>query len=96
MHSATRVVVENAFGLLKSRFRRLRFFESPSIPFITNCVGVACVLHNICLLKDDEIQQINQHERNELHRSYYTPDLNPDPKLLGEENMRTKMDIPIQ
>ena len=89
LHSATRIVVENAFGLLKSRFRRLRFFESPSIPFITNCVVAACVLHNICLLKENEIEQI---ARNEIQHTHFTPDLNPE-SALEEANSNTKMDI---
>lgn len=53
MHSATRICVENAFGLLKGRFRRLNYFENLSINFIIKCVTAACVLHNICQLEKD-------------------------------------------
>ncbi|XP_066590811.1 uncharacterized protein [Prorops nasuta] len=34
-HSATRVVIENAFGLLKGRFRRLKFFENDDLKLVT-------------------------------------------------------------
>lgn len=53
IHSSTRVVVEKALGLLKLRFRRLKFFESPNLGFIANCVVAACVLHNICITAED-------------------------------------------
>ncbi|KAJ8910922.1 hypothetical protein NQ315_014256 [Exocentrus adspersus] len=50
-HSATRIVVENTFGLWKGRFRKLQKFDNYSIPFIVNCVVARCVLHNICIAK---------------------------------------------
>ena len=46
--SKTRVIIENAFGLLKGRFRHLKYIDAK----IKNCdkiVVAACVLHNICL-----------------------------------------------
>ncbi|KAJ8914145.1 hypothetical protein NQ315_016223, partial [Exocentrus adspersus] len=46
-HSLSRVAIENAFGLLKGRFRRLKHFENDDIMFITKCVTAAAVLHNI-------------------------------------------------
>ena len=46
--SKTRVVIENAFGLLKGRFRRLKYIDSnlENIPLIIQC---ACILHNFTL-----------------------------------------------
>lgn len=64
LHSATRIVVENAFGLLKGRFRRLKFFESPNLGFITNCIVAACVLHNICIAENDycDIEYLEEYD----------------------------------
>jgi len=64
-HSATRIVIENAFGLLKGRFRRLKFFENNDLTFIIKCIVAAAVLHNICLNNEDEIDINNDDENNE-------------------------------
>jgi len=53
-HSATRIVIENAFGLLKGRFRRLKFFDNNDLTFVVKCIIAAAVLHNICLDNQDE------------------------------------------
>ncbi|XP_011883584.1 PREDICTED: putative nuclease HARBI1 [Vollenhovia emeryi] len=67
IHSSTRMVVEKAFGYLKGRFRRIKFFSDyREMPFITNTVVAACILHNLCLnckdnnFNDDvEIEELN-------------------------------------
>lgn len=84
MHSATRIVVENAFGLLKSRFRILRFFESPNIKFITNCVVAACVLHNICIDGDETDNEEQQHIFTTTRVDHSTQ---------PSQGNRTKMDV---
>lgn len=50
--SQTRVCIERAFGLLKGRFRRLKFFDANVIK-IPLYVLAACVLHNICIKEGD-------------------------------------------
>ncbi|XP_058449129.1 putative nuclease HARBI1 [Malaya genurostris] len=56
-HSQTRVKIENAFGLLKQRFRqliRLDFFDTErASKFVLAC----CVLHNICIDMDDSLPE---------------------------------------
>lgn len=53
--SSTRMVIEMAFGLLKNRFRRiLHFCELSNMNLIVNLVLAACVLHNICIIRNDE------------------------------------------
>lgn len=51
--SQCRVVIENAFGLLKDRFRRLKYVETIRLDLISLLIVSACILHNICILNDD-------------------------------------------
>lgn len=46
-HSNHRIVIEHAFGLLKTIFRRLLRFDNISIDIIVECIMAACILHNI-------------------------------------------------
>ena len=55
--SGTRVIIENAFGLLKGRFRRLQFVEMNDISYVVKTVITACILHNICILNQDELDE---------------------------------------
>jgi len=58
MLSSTRIVVEKTFGLLKGRFRRIKFFtEYRHINFITDVVIAGCILHNYCINEKDIIDE---------------------------------------
>ena len=62
-HSSTRIVVENTFGLIKGRFRRLlKFTEQTDLRVVTKIIMSACIMHNICLSHDvlyDENEEIH-------------------------------------
>ena len=45
--------VERAIGMLMGRFRRLKFFDSPDLAFISKSVIAACTLHNFCIDEND-------------------------------------------
>uniref|UniRef100_A0A2S2PQ09 Putative nuclease HARBI1 n=1 Tax=Schizaphis graminum TaxID=13262 RepID=A0A2S2PQ09_SCHGA len=51
--SSTRVVIEQAFGLLLGRFRRLKSLESKSVELMSLTVTGACILHNLALKNND-------------------------------------------
>ncbi|XP_018303600.1 putative nuclease HARBI1 [Mycetomoellerius zeteki] len=52
--SATRVVVERAFGILKGRFRQLQKLPLYDTHFMTWIIIACCVLHNICINNGDD------------------------------------------
>lgn len=56
VHSSIRSKVERAFGLLKGRFTRLQNIYQRDIKTIVNTIITSCVLHNICLVNDDEFE----------------------------------------
>ncbi|CAI6356029.1 unnamed protein product [Macrosiphum euphorbiae] len=59
--SSTRVVIEQAFGLLLGRFRRLKILEAKSIELMSLTVTSACILHNLALQNNDFIEIDNYH-----------------------------------
>lgn len=58
-HSKIRVIIEQSFGLLKGRFRRLKLCKARRPDLIPLLILTACILHNICLLGDDMLNDIN-------------------------------------
>ena len=58
IHSSTRMVVENTFGLLKARFRRLlHFTEHTDLTICAQIISSCCVMHNICMMQDDGFEE---------------------------------------
>lgn len=58
-HSSTRVEIERAIGLLKGKFRKLKFVDMQIVQHIPVIMVAACVLHNFIILNrgidEDEI-----------------------------------------
>ena len=50
-----RIVVENAYGCLKARWRRLMKRNDMHVRNIPNVVAAACILHNMCEVHGDAI-----------------------------------------
>jgi len=66
-HSSTRVAIERAFDLLKTRFRSIRtVLAMDRCDLIPMFIIACCMMHNICLLRGDEIDldAINEIEAN--------------------------------
>lgn len=51
--SQTRYLIENSFGLLKGRFRRLKYVDA-DVSQISSIIIACCVLHNITLGQANE------------------------------------------
>ncbi|CAN8016844.1 unnamed protein product [Ixodes persulcatus] len=52
--SQTRVKIENAFGVMKARFRQLLLLEFWRVKKATKFMLACCVLHNLCILNGDD------------------------------------------
>lgn len=49
------MIVEHAFGLLKGRFGRInKFIEQRNLQPVKKIVLSACILHNICIINNDQ------------------------------------------
>ena len=63
-HSSTRVEVERAIGLLKGKFRRLKFLDMIQMLDIPHVIFAACVLHNFLLIQngidEEDIELIHE------------------------------------
>lgn len=56
MLCGTRVLIENSFGLLKSRFRQLLQVDIHNVNKITKLIISCCVFHNTCIDMEDYIE----------------------------------------
>ncbi|XP_066583798.1 putative nuclease HARBI1 [Prorops nasuta] len=52
--SATRMIIERTFGLLKCRWRKLKYIYMYNVDMIPLIVSACCVLHNICIDNEEE------------------------------------------
>lgn len=53
-----RVVIENTFGLLKRRWRRLDFILVRNLETMGRIIEVCCILHNFCMFHNDYLEEI--------------------------------------
>lgn len=51
----TRVIIENAFGVLKSRFLRLQCLYFMDVDKISQFIIACCVVRNLCIVQKDDI-----------------------------------------
>ncbi|XP_046571000.1 putative nuclease HARBI1 [Haliotis rubra] len=68
-HASTRVDVERAIGLLKCKFRRLKYLDMQLTEEMCNFIVAACVLHNFILMREmfhDDIIGDDDHQADEL------------------------------
>ena len=55
-HSTSRIAIERAFGLLKNKFRRLKYLDVRSLNSIPLIISATCVLHNFILINEKDLQ----------------------------------------
>ncbi|XP_048512464.1 putative nuclease HARBI1 [Athalia rosae] len=64
-HSSARVTIERCFGLLKGRMRSLlHCLPMTRVDSMAEYIVACCVVHNICILREDEIIVVTMPECN--------------------------------
>ncbi|KAI4468067.1 hypothetical protein MML48_2g00013125 [Holotrichia oblita] len=53
----TRVLIENTFGLLKSRFCQLLQIQMDDVDKMAKFILSCCVLHNLCIMTNDYLEE---------------------------------------
>lgn len=67
-HSSARISIERAFGLLKGRFRSLlTLLDMQRVDLIPEFIIACCVLHNICLMRNDDFPIIDPNVLSETN-----------------------------
>ncbi|XP_013786605.1 protein ALP1-like [Limulus polyphemus] len=70
-----RIAIDHAFGQLKSRFRRLTKLEGLDMQLLVGTIVSGCVLHNLCVMADDEMyDETDVVEVNEINECIYADD----------------------
>lgn len=77
--SKTRSIVERSFGLLKGRFRKLKYLDSVKTEFLPTVIMATCVLHNITRRREEldadyteaQLDDDNENEDNNPSSSTY-------------------------
>ena len=69
--SATRVLIENTFGILKGRFRQLLKVEMLSVVNMTKFIIACCILHNFCIDFEDELPQSEIYSEEQNIEDFY-------------------------
>ncbi|KAL6256693.1 hypothetical protein P5V15_012813 [Pogonomyrmex californicus] len=82
--TSCRVIIKNAFGCLKQRFRQLYHFKLRDIPRIVRVIHACCGLHNMANVQDLQLFEVlmddeqpdfdaqNHFINNEAPREYET------------------------
>lgn len=68
-----RIVVENAYGRLKARWRRLMKRIDMHIEIIPTVISAACILHNMCEIHGETFQECWLHDIQSSNNAFTQP-----------------------
>lgn len=82
--SACRVKIENAFGLLKTRFRQLMRLDFNTVE--RSCIIACCALHNLCICNADDLDDLEDNVENIVHiEDNFQEMVRNNERIAGEE-----------
>lgn len=74
LHSSTRVVIERAFGLLKGKWRRLKYLPMEDLEKVPVVITAACVLHNFLLREEghqmEDCEEVDGNDDNDCQAGH--------------------------
>ena len=74
-----RQIVERSIGHIKGRFRRLRDLHLYNVESITKIILCGCMLHNMCVLSGEELEDFIDPRAEDHPNNYCNVDVNaPD------------------
>lgn len=81
--SSIRSIIERAFGLLKGKFRRLKYLDISNFDLGQKMIAAACTLHNFMI------------EHNEIHEEMIEIDdnINDDVNVVEERNIENNDNV---
>lgn len=85
--SACRVRIENAFGLLKARFRQLIRLDYNTVRRSSRFIIACCALHNLCISNSDNLdnfEELNMANIVHMEDNFEEISVNND-RVAGEE-----------
>lgn len=85
--SACRVKIENAFGLLKTRFRQLMRLDFNTVERSCKFIIACCALHNLCICNADDLDDLEDNvEENIVHiEDNFQEIVRNNERIAGEE-----------
>lgn len=64
-HAKTRIKIEHTFGLLKSRWRILKYVNVNCPIKASRIIATCCMLHNFCYINNDEWKDEGNNEEDD-------------------------------
>ncbi|XP_066595961.1 putative nuclease HARBI1 [Prorops nasuta] len=92
-HASIRSVIERAYGLLKGKWRRLKYLDVNSVHMANSVIAAACILHNFLIVHKemDVLSESISNDSNNSDINEYISDIHHNEHEI--EDARNKHDL---
>ncbi|XP_066585635.1 putative nuclease HARBI1 [Prorops nasuta] len=92
-HASIRSVIERAYGLLKGKWRRLKYLDVNSVHMANSVIAAACILHNFLIVHKemDVLSESISNDSNNSDINEYISDIHHNEHEI--EDARNKRDL---